>query len=119
MIPSIDDWLTLLGSEVYDLEPHGHLNRDDRFSAFGLYLDLCGVVWIEHPHSPGTFYPEGATYFTCRLPKEFCSLYGDAGSLYFRHFRWFSQLVKLSGRTQANQLRFYFELDARKKVRKP
>lgn len=114
----VEDWLTLLAEDMYDVRGKGLLNRNDHFSAFGLYLDLCGVVWIEHPHSSRCFYPEGATYFTSKLPKEFCNLYGYAGSLYSRKLRFFYQICELPSRAQARQLRLLCELDERDKVRK-
>lgn len=114
----VEDWLAILKGEVYDLEPFGLLNCNDRFSAFGLYLDLCGVVWVEHPHSPGSHYPIGAPYYTQGLPEEFCSLFGPVGLLYSTRFGRFIQIRRLPGSVQSSQLRLYLELDARNSVRK-
>ncbi len=114
---NVEDWLTLIEQGVYDTHAHGLHAAPDRFSPFGLYLDLSGVQWEEHPHSPGTFGPRGMPNYSYALPQSYCRLFGEIGSLYWTHFRRFAQLRRLPCQTQARQLRLYIELDARDKVR--
>lgn len=106
--PTPEVWLRYLYLNLYDKEFHSHLKRNDRFSAFGVYLDLCGVKWIEHDHSPGVFYPEGATYWCASLPPGYLDQFGAPGQAY-KNFHFFSQLSRMPFPHQAKQIEGYMK----------
>lgn len=88
-------WLGNLKANAYKANRFGNFKEGNKFSALGAYLDLSGVEWVEHPNSPGIFYPDlrGAEYYTCSMPdklalelgKEFYFLQQYAASFYLFH----------------------------------
>lgn len=106
-VPTAEVWLQHLYLNLYDRGANSILRRYDHFSAFGVYLDLCGIEWVEHNHSPGVFYPamEGGGYgYDAWIPANILGPFGKPGRAYGENYRFFCGISRMTFPQQAKQI---------------